>query len=95
MHRPERLLHEILGSAAITGQQSGEAEQAWVTMLEGNSMPLLGMADCTPGYYNKEGGELTRADRLNVSGYPAGPAAFFDFIDGWRASGDFEGLEFR
>jgi hypothetical protein len=58
-------------------------------------MPFLGSPDCTPGYYNKEGEEITAVDRLNVSGYPPGPAAFFDFIDRWRTSGDFDGLEFR
>ncbi|MOA67315.1 Pentalenolactone D synthase [compost metagenome] len=58
-------------------------------------MPFLGSPDCTPGYYNNEGQEITRVDRLNVSGYPSGPAAFFGFIDRWRTSGDFDGLEFR
>ena len=36
-----------------------------------------------------------RKERLAMSGYPGGPVAFFQFIDGWRRSGDFEGLEFR
>ena len=31
----------------------------------------------------------------NGVGFPEGPAAFFDYIDKWRNSGDFEGLEFR
>jgi cation diffusion facilitator CzcD-associated flavoprotein CzcO len=84
-----------LESGAQRVEVTEEAEQAWVELLDGNSMPLLGNPDCTPGYYNKEGEEITRADRRNVSGYPAGPAAFFDFIDAWRSSGDFEGLEFR
>jgi cyclohexanone monooxygenase len=30
-----------------------------------------------------------------MSGYPLGPVAFFDYIDQWRNSGAFEGLEFR
>jgi cation diffusion facilitator CzcD-associated flavoprotein CzcO len=72
-----------------------EAERRWVELLESSSMSFLGNADCTPGYYNNEGGEITRRDRLNMSGYPQGPVAYFHYIDGWRRSGDFEGLEFR
>jgi hypothetical protein len=29
-----------------------------------------------------------------MTGYPEGPAAYFDYIDKWRTSGNFEGLEF-
>ena len=28
-------------------------------------------------------------------GYPYGPGAYFAYIDKWRASGTFDGLEFR
>ena len=28
-------------------------------------------------------------------GYPHGPSAYFAYIDKWRASGTFDGLEFR
>jgi hypothetical protein len=28
-------------------------------------------------------------------GYPAGATAFFEYIDKWRSSGSFDGLEFR
>ena len=33
--------------------------------------------------------------RFAMSGYPLGPVAFFQFIDEWRTSGNFEGLTFR
>ena len=72
-----------------------EAEQAWIASLEGAPAAFLGNPDCTPGYYNNEGGPIGRKERLNASGYPGGPVAFFQFIDNWRSSGDFEGLEFR
>ena len=55
---------------------------------------FLGNPDCTPGYYNNEGQELGRQELL-AGGYPEGPVAYFEYIDGWRTSGDFEGLEFR
>jgi cyclohexanone monooxygenase len=28
-------------------------------------------------------------------GYPEGAAAYFQYIDQWRSSGEFAGLEFR
>ncbi|MBK9177983.1 MAG: NAD(P)/FAD-dependent oxidoreductase [Acidimicrobiales bacterium] len=71
------------------------AEQAWIGLLESSGQSFLGNPDCTPGYYNNEGKPLGRRERLNASGYPLGPVAYFHYIDGWRRSGDFEGLEFR
>jgi hypothetical protein len=32
---------------------------------------------------------------LNSLGYPEGPVAYFQYIDEWRTSGEFSGLEFR
>jgi cation diffusion facilitator CzcD-associated flavoprotein CzcO len=72
-----------------------EAEEAWVASLESSATAFLGSPDCTPGYYNYEGRPIGRRERLNASGYPQGPVAYFRYIDAWRRSGAFEGLEFR
>jgi hypothetical protein len=72
-----------------------EAQQAWVALVESSTRMFLGNSDCTPGYYNNEGKEMGRRERLNATGYPEGPVAYFQYIDAWRNSGDFEGLEFR
>ncbi len=92
-------LAKILGHAQEVGAEVVEvdeaAEQAWVSMLEGNEAGMLGNPDCTPGYYNNEGKPAGRREKLNGSGYPEGPVAFFEFIDKWRNSGQFEGLDFR
>jgi hypothetical protein len=73
-----------------------KAERAWVTMLEGNvAQGPFGNPECTPGYYNNEGQPIGRRERLNGTGYPGGPVAYFEFIDRWRTAGDFEGIEFR
>jgi cyclohexanone monooxygenase len=69
------------------------AEDAWVQLMEG-TVWRMGQPDCTPGYYNNEGQEAAPFARLNV-GYPYGPMAFFSYLDQWRSSGAFEGLEFR
>ena len=70
------------------------AEAAWISAMEDSERAFLGSPDCTPGYYNNEGGEIGRRERLNSSGYPLGAPAFFDFIARWRTSGAFEGLNF-
>jgi cation diffusion facilitator CzcD-associated flavoprotein CzcO len=71
-----------------------EAEDRWVELLLTGFGRMIGSQDCTPGYYNNEGREPGPAAKLNV-GYPAGASAYFKYIDTWRSSGQFEGLEFR
>jgi cation diffusion facilitator CzcD-associated flavoprotein CzcO len=72
-----------------------EAENAWIELLESSTRAFIGNPDCTPGYYNNEGRPVGRRERLNGSGHPDGPVAFFRYIDEWRTSGSFDGLEFR
>jgi len=66
-----------------------------VELLESGTQGFLGNPDCTPGYYNNEGKPIGRRERLNASGHPQGPVAYFHHIDGWRRSGAYAGLEFR
>jgi cation diffusion facilitator CzcD-associated flavoprotein CzcO len=84
-----------LEAGADEVEVTAEAEQKWVKQFEGAAQGLLGSPDCTPGYYNNEGRPVGQRERLNSAGYPQGPVAFFEYIDGWRSSGKFEGLEFR
>ncbi|MBA4792260.1 MAG: NAD(P)/FAD-dependent oxidoreductase [Phenylobacterium sp.] len=70
------------------------AQAAWVDLLLTGMGRMMGAPDCTPGYYNNEGQDPGPAARLNV-GYPHGASAFFKYIEGWRSSGQFEGLAFR
>jgi cyclohexanone monooxygenase len=70
------------------------AEDEWVALLLTGAGRMIGSADCTPGYYNNEGQDPGPRAKLNV-GYPAGASAYFRYIDEWRTSGRFEGLEFR
>jgi cation diffusion facilitator CzcD-associated flavoprotein CzcO len=71
-----------------------EAEDRWVELLLTGAGRMIGSPDCTPGYYNNEGREPGPAAKLHV-GHPAGAMAYFKYIDGWRNSGQFEGLQFR
>ena len=70
------------------------AEDDWVALLLTSVGRMAGGPDCTPGYYNNEGREPGPAAKLNV-GYPDGAKAYFKYIDDWRASGHYAGLEFR
>ncbi len=89
----------IVGHALAVGadevETTAEAEQAWVRLLESSTRSFLGNPECTPGYYNNEGRPIGRRERLNGSGYPDGPVAYFHYIDEWRSTGEFAGLEFR
>ena len=85
---------EQVGASQVEVTQ--QAEDDWIELLQtGVGLGFLGNPDCTPGYYNNEGKPAEAGDRLNMCGYPQGPMAYFDFIDAWRRSGDFEGLELR
>ena len=88
------LRHALDEDASIVEVTPG-AEQAWVAMLEANPRSFGGNPDCTPGYYNNEGRPIGRRERLNSSGYPDGPVAYFDYIGRWRQTGEFAGLSFR
>ena len=71
------------------------AEAAWVELIDSHPGTIFGDTECTPGYYNGEGREATVRDRRNSTGYPLGAVAYFEYIDGWRNSGEFAGVEFR
>ncbi len=64
-------------------------------LLESNPASFVGNADCTPGCYNNEGRPLSARARFGTAGYPLGPAAYFEYIDNLRTSGDFACLDFR
>jgi cyclohexanone monooxygenase len=84
--------------AQATGASQVEAtkaaEDAWIDLLLTGPGRILGSPDCTPGYYNNEGRDPGDAAKFNV-GYPHGAMAYFKYIDAWRSSGAFEGVEFR
>ncbi len=89
------IVAHALESGADEVEVTADAEQAWVEKLEGGGRRFGNQPDCTPGYYNNEGKGATRAGLRNSLGYPDGPVAYFDYIERWRNSGEFTGLEFR
>ena len=73
---------------------SEEAEQAWVAMLEGNERASSATPTAPRGTTTTRAGPSGRRERLNGSGYPDGPVAYFHYIEAWRTSGQFAGLAF-
>jgi cyclohexanone monooxygenase len=71
-----------------------QAEDDWLALLSTGQSFADTLGDCTPGYYNNEGQPRGPRGQLFM-GYPRGPSAYFGYIDEWRRTGDFEGLEFR
>ena len=76
-------------------EPTAEAEKDWVdtiVKLAIGRRPYL--EECTPGYYNNEGGELDlRIARNNQ--YWRGPMAFVRLLDRWRNDGSMPGLDLR
>jgi cation diffusion facilitator CzcD-associated flavoprotein CzcO len=71
---------------------SRTAEDAWMEELVPNPLMATFLDGCTPGYYNNEGQPRSRNSPL--VGYSQGSPAYFRYIEGWRASGNFKGLHF-
>jgi cyclohexanone monooxygenase len=88
------IVRHALDAGAREVEVTKQAEDAWIALLLSGAGMLIGSLDCTPGYYNNEGQDLGLRAKLNV-GYPAGASAYFRYLDEWRSSGSFEGLEFR
>ena len=71
-----------------------EAEDAWIDLLTlrpGHHAWLPGLHAGLPGNEGQDAGPA----RQFFVGYPEGAMAFFQYIDRWRSSGTFEGLDFR
>jgi cyclohexanone monooxygenase len=88
----------IIAHAQAQGYQkievTREAEDAWLALLAMAPAPILGTTECTPGYYNNEGKGWESGTAALGGGYPLGALAYFNYIEGWRTSGDFDGLTF-
>jgi cyclohexanone monooxygenase len=87
----------VVSEAAAQGirtlEPTAEAEKEWVetvVRLAIGRRPFL--SECTPGYYNNEGGELDMRIARNNQ-YWRGPVQFVRILDRWRKDGSMPGLE--
>ncbi|HZP46773.1 MAG TPA: NAD(P)/FAD-dependent oxidoreductase [Candidatus Binataceae bacterium] len=84
------LVSQVKEREAKAIEPTVEAEESWVSLINGPSYMSSYLESCTPGYYNGEG-------KLDGTGflagqYPAGPVAFYEMLRQWRERGDLEGL---
>lgn len=64
---------------------------AWVAEMQSKArFGARFRAECTPGYYNNEGG-VENPNGFFSASYGAGPVAFFDLLTEWRERGDLVG----
>jgi hypothetical protein len=88
------IVKHAIDSGAAEVEVAKEAEDAWLELLHSGPGTFFGTTECTPGYYNNEG-QPTVHGRDFLVGFPLGAMAYFEYLDGWRKSGTFEGLVFR
>jgi cyclohexanone monooxygenase len=89
------ILRHAIDADATEVEVTAAAEAEWVDRLVQGGRRFGDNPDCTPGYYNNEGRSAGRRGLLNSVGFPEGPVAYFRYIDEWRTSGEFRGLDFR
>ncbi|OQR63403.1 monooxygenase [Streptomyces maremycinicus] len=89
------VIAHALSIGAVEVEPTADAQAAWIDLLADPTTSVIYSADCTPGYYNNEGRPLGRRELLNGSRYPHGSAEYFVYIEKWRNTGQYEGLEFR
>jgi len=89
------VIAEALNRGATTVEPTRQAQDAWCAAIKENLIDNSAFdAECTPGYYNNEGGGAGEGIRSHL-GEPYGPGfyAFGELLAAWRAAGDLAGLE--
>ncbi|WP_292988923.1 NAD(P)/FAD-dependent oxidoreductase [Mycobacterium sp.] len=88
------IVAEAIRRGARTVEPTQRAQDDWCTTIEENAIDNSAFdSQCTPGYYNNEGGGGGEGIRSHL-GQPYGPGfyAFGDLLAQWRAKGDLDGL---
>lgn len=95
------IVAEALRRGATTVEPSQEAQDGWCATIKENLVDNSAFdAECTPGYYNNEGGGAGSQEGEGIRshlGEPYGPGfyAFGDLLKDWRDKGDLDGLQLR
>jgi cyclohexanone monooxygenase len=88
------IIAEALARGATTVEPSQHAQDDWCKTIRENAIDNSAFdSQCTPGYYNNEGGGGGEGIRSHL-GEPYGPGfyAFGDLLAQWRGKGDLDGL---
>ena len=92
------IISETLARGAVTVEPTEEAQEQWCKTIRENAIDNSQFdLECTPGYYNNEGGGAGTAEGEGIRshlGEPYGPGfyAFGDLLSAWREKGDLDGL---
>jgi cyclohexanone monooxygenase len=92
------IISEALARGAVTVEPTREAQDEWCKTIRETAIDNSQFdRECTPGYYNNEGGGAGVAEGEGIRshlGEPYGPGfyAFADLLAEWRANGDLDGL---
>jgi cyclohexanone monooxygenase len=92
------IISEALNRGAVTVEPSQEAQDDWCKTVRETAIDNSQFdRECTPGYYNNEGGGAGATEGEGIRshlGEPYGPGfyAFGDLLTGWRDKGDLDGL---
>jgi cyclohexanone monooxygenase len=85
------IMREAMDRGASTVEPTPAAQDAWVKTMRTTEVSMEAfLRECTPGYYNSEGGKVIRSHLGEV--YGPGFYAFADLIETWRRRGDLQGL---
>ena len=89
------IVQEVRARGATLVEASREAEEEWCHICDsyGDKTDRM-LAQCTPGYYNNEGGKVSKNGFISAQ-YGGGAVKFFQILEAWRAEGSFQGLEIR
>jgi cyclohexanone monooxygenase len=88
------VISEALARGVTTVEPSQEAQEAWCRTIKETFVDNSEFdAECTPGYYNNEGGGGGEGIKSHL-GEPYGPGfyAFCELLKVWRDKGDLDGL---
>jgi cation diffusion facilitator CzcD-associated flavoprotein CzcO len=87
------VIEHAKSSEARCLEPTPEAEAQWVATIREKAIHNQRfLRECTPGYYNNEGGSLEGGGFLGEQ-YGGGPVEFHELIRQWRADGQMKGLK--
>jgi len=87
------IVRDANAAGVKTLEPTAEAEKEWVDMIVKLAIGRRAfLSECTPGYYNNEGGALDMRIAKNNQ-YWRGPVQFVRILDRWRKDGTMPGLE--
>lgn len=87
------IIAQARAKGATTVEPTAEAQDDWVRTIQELAPPNSFLEECTPGYYNNEGGGNGGIRAAIGERYGAGFYAFDRLLQDWRAEGKLAGMQ--